>query len=259
MAGLVVLGANRRLGVRGRVAVVVVAGDVVLPEVLQATLGVLFVLHVAGEVDAVLLAAGLGPGLVHDPARAAPVARFKLYGHLAVDSAAYERMADAWPDVAAATAELSELDYLVPSMAALDVDAEGRVVRKLYLRTVRALDSGEATAVVHASGGDEHGVLREAAALGLERFWSRRVFVCRAVDHGGRAMGPARTARVGHGSLGATTSYAYDLRGRLARATDPLGGATGLGIGILVGAGSQMIAGVATGSFDPVPSPSQAQ
>ncbi len=125
-------------------------------------------------------------GLVHDPSRAEHLARFKLYGHLAVDSAAYARMAEAWPGVAAATSELIDLDYLVPSMAAADVDADGRVVRKLYSRTVRALDRREAAALVQASGGDEHGVLREAAALGLERFWARRLFVCRSVDQGGR-------------------------------------------------------------------------
>lgn len=125
-------------------------------------------------------------GLAHDQVRTEHLGRLKLYGHLAVDPAAYGRMAEAWPGVAAATAELNDLDYLAPSMAAVDVDADGRITRKVYLRTVRALDPADAAGLVQAAGGDEHGVLREVAALGLERLWAKRVFVCRAVDPAGR-------------------------------------------------------------------------
>jgi hypothetical protein len=135
-------------------------------------------------------------GIVHRDDVPDGIAGLKLYLNLrtgepeaaaATAADALARLSGRCPALGRMHGLLGDLPFLEPHFTTVEVDASGRIGRKLYLRTRRADAAG--MAVVARRFGAELAPVADAllAAGGADEVWRRRFFVCAASS----PLGPA--------------------------------------------------------------------
>jgi hypothetical protein len=152
-------------------------------------------------------------GIVHRNDVPDGIAGLKLYGNLrtgepeeaaATAADALARLSGRWPALGRLHDLLGDLAFLEPHFTTVDVDATGRVGRKLYFRTRRAGAAGMAVAA-RRFGAELAPVADALREVGVaDEVWRRRFFVCAAsLPAGGAAVrAEARAATAGREGSG---------------------------------------------------------
>jgi hypothetical protein len=136
-------------------------------------------------------------GIVHGPEVPDGIVRLKVYGNVRAGApmngrpdehpsvAPLARLADRWPEVGALHALVCDVGFLEPHFTTVEVDAAGRVTRKLYLRTYRA-DAAGVAVLARRFGAEAGPVVDELRAAGVgDDVWRGRYFVCAATGPDG--------------------------------------------------------------------------
>jgi hypothetical protein len=192
-------------------------------------------------------------GVVHRPEWPAHLAGLKLYGNLRAHDppATLVRLRDRWPAFGDVHDLVGDLSYLVPQFTTIEVDAEGRVGHKLYVRTRRANAAGLAV-LARRFGADLAPLADELRAAGIPpEVWQRPLFLCCARH----AAGVELSVHLSAAGLGLDAAPMAELAGgvatrhgdpagfaALAHAIDRAGGAdawaiTVVGVGLVAGGG----------------------
>ncbi|WP_459549924.1 hypothetical protein [Nocardia sp. X0981] len=117
-------------------------------------------------------------GIVHHAAAPHHLTRLKAYARAATPSE-LERLCEAFPAFAG-LASVPDEQLIAPSFAALEVDAEGTITHKLYLRIRR--DIAAPMKLVRHFGEPAWEILSELSCAGFEpdRLYQHNFFACRA-------------------------------------------------------------------------------
>ncbi|MER7450939.1 hypothetical protein ABTW96_11715 [Nocardia beijingensis] len=106
-------------------------------------------------------------GVVHHAAAPESVARLKIYGNLQLDPTALHRLSDAWPGFAGLVPVPDSEKLMRPAFAAVEVDTNGNVNHKIYLRA-RYHDVGVPMKLVRYFGHAAWEALSEFVRCGVD-------------------------------------------------------------------------------------------
>jgi hypothetical protein len=155
-------------------------------------------------------------GIVHRPESPRHLDRLKVYGSMAADDGALDRVSTARAPMRELAAAVDGLAWLAPHLAAVEVDRSGATTHKLYFRAGRA-DAGAVSELAGRFGADASwltGELDRWRAGETAEAAPRRVsFVCcQAGPDGRRHLSVYLSAKL----LGLDGTGMADLAGRLA-------------------------------------------
>ncbi|MEU2040661.1 hypothetical protein [Nocardia niwae] len=137
-------------------------------------------------------------GVVHAAGTPHHAARLKVYGNLAAAPESLHRLSDVWPGFAGLAALPDHEKVIAPAVIALEVDADGGVNHKVYLRA-RYPDADAPKRLVRCFGDPAREMLDELVRCGVDaaQLHRRDLFVCCARGAGDPTFGLYLGARRG--------------------------------------------------------------